>query len=58
MKITPEEFKEKMLEIYKEKSGDEEVAHAMMDDLMADLLTELGYGEGIEIFNKQEKWYS
>lgn len=30
----------------------------MMHDLMAKVLVELGYGDGIAIFDKQIKWYA
>lgn len=39
-------------------SDDCEVAHADMDQLMLDLLTELGYEEAVKIFRDQEKWYA
>lgn len=68
--ITPEEFKQKMIEIKeldretaKEKYGDNyfstvEDNHRYADWLMCEVLTELGYGEGVEIFEDMERWYS
>jgi len=38
--------------------GDFEQSHSAMDDLMAKVLVELGYGEGVAIFRKQKKWYA
>ena len=55
---TPEEFAAQMQEIRDTIGGDEEVAHAKMDDLMAKVLVELGYRDGIAIFYKQGKWYA
>ena len=37
---------------------DEERAHMEMDGLMADLLRQIGYGEGIDIFENTYKWYT
>lgn len=53
--MNPEEFKKKMEAL---RSDDEEYSHRVMDDLMCELLTELGYGEGVKIFDEQGKWYS
>lgn len=35
-----------------------EMAHILADELMCKLLRELGYGEGVDIFKKMDKWYS
>ena len=56
--ITPEEFTKRMQEIHDRYLDDEEVVHSEMDDLMCDLLRELGYGEGVDIFDKTHKWYA
>ena len=37
---------------------DEETTHIMVDELMCDILRELGYGEGVDIFEKMPKWYA
>ncbi|MBU0752400.1 MAG: hypothetical protein KJ787_14090 [Gammaproteobacteria bacterium] len=58
MATTPEEFAAQMQKIRDTVGGDEEVAHADMDNLMAKVLVELGYRDGIAIFDKQEKWYA
>lgn len=58
MKITPQEFKEKMEKIRSDMGGDPEIAHGEMDDLIAQTLSDLGYEDGIAIFNEQTKWYS
>lgn len=59
--MTPEEFKEKILAIkeeYYDGIDDEEVWHRRADKIMCELLRNLGYGEGIDIFNQTPKWYS
>lgn len=62
--MTPEEFAKKMkkisdnLKYQNDAYYDEEDTHMQMDDLMSDLLRQLGYGEGIDIFENTNKWYS
>ena len=62
--MTPEEFAKKMkkisdnLKYQNDAYYNEEDAHMQMDDLMSDLLRQLGYGEGIDIFENTNKWYS
>lgn len=53
--MTPEEFAKAMK---KASDYDEEDAHSKMDGIMADLLRQLGYREGINIFKNTNKWYS
>ena len=55
--ISPEEFAEKMKTIFHD-GYDVENAHADADDLMCEMLIQFGYGEGVDIFDKVEKWYS
>ena len=54
--LTPEEFASKMKECFAE--GDGEASHSDADDLLCNLLRELGYGEAIDIFEAAEKWYA
>lgn len=54
-KMTPEEFLAKMQECV---TGDIERDHGAADDLMCNLLIQLGYGEGIKIFKEMERWYA
>lgn len=54
--MTPKEFTFEMQRISKDL--DLEGAHREADDLMCRLLVSLGYEEGIEIFQKMEKWYA
>lgn len=53
---TPEEFAKKMSRIA--ESVDAEADHVKADELMCQLLTSLGYGEGVKIFRDMYKWYS
>ena len=55
MMMNPKEFKEEMERL---SHLDVERRHIEMDDCMAQLLTELGYGEGVEIFHSVEMWYA
>jgi hypothetical protein len=54
--LTPEEFKAAMSQAF--DKCDTESAHVYADELMCDLLRKLGYGEGIDIFDSEEKWYA
>lgn len=63
MAMTPEEFRDAMYEIIKKnisyKYGyDAEYGHVDMDNLMCKLLRDLGYGEGVSIFETTDKWYA
>ena len=40
------------------KSDDTEGAHGRADDLLCEVLRHLGYGEGVAIFEKMDKWYA
>ena len=53
----------KLLEIYKQKMADcirrdPEEGHELCDDVLCDLLIELGFDEIVEIYDKQDKWYA
>lgn len=59
--MTKEEFYHKMLalkEKYIDERDDKECFHCYADDLMCDLLIELGYGQGVEVFLDEPKWYA
>lgn len=59
--LTPEEFADKMLRIYKEEyldKGDIEDVHFYMDAAIGELLISLGYEEAVYIFENTEKWYA
>lgn len=56
--MTPEEFTDKMKSIRDQFDDDIEMKHVYMDDCMCELLRDLGYSDGIDIFYKQGKWYA
>lgn len=54
--MTPEEFEAKMKEILKGKDSERE--HEDADNLMCEVLTSLGYEDGVTIFKNATKWYA
>jgi hypothetical protein len=54
--MTPDEFKARMEEVL--LVGSCEYRHEDADDLMCEVLRSLGYGDGVDIFEKMEKWYA
>ena len=59
--MTPKDFKEKMAFIASrtiEDGYDQEDRHRAADYLMMQVLEELGYREGCDVFDKMPKWYS
>ena len=60
--MTPEEFKQRMQEIAEKNETqwgpDTEAKHGWADALLCEALRELGYGEGVDVFEKMEKWYA
>ena len=54
---TPAQFENKMKQI-KQDVPDMELGHMFMDDAMCELLTELGYEGGVNIFKNTPKWYA
>lgn len=69
--MTPEEFKKKMEETYppdvprnfgdlgirKIRAYDPGSTHEEVDNILCDILTDLGYGDGVKIFKGAERWY-
>ena len=55
---TPEEFAAEMRSCEEKYKGDQEISHCVGDSIMEELLTALGYGEGVEIFERMPKWYA
>lgn len=49
--LTPEEFKEKMEHLFPKARHEKESAHAFADALMCRVLRQLGYGDGVEVFD-------
>jgi len=61
--LSPEEFLIAMMqiengEVYHGDLYDEEDQHKNADDLICNVLRSLGYGDGIDIFEKMHKWYA
>lgn len=56
--MTPEQFAKRMQAIHERNGKDREAAHEEADELMAETLRSLGYGAGVAIFEKLEKWYA
>lgn len=57
MIMTPEEFWFKMCTLNTIYDNEEDT-HIAMDKLICDLLCELGYEKGVEVFKRTPKWYS
>lgn len=51
-------FANEMRRIDRNNKNNQEMAHILADELMCKLLRELGYGEGVDIFEKMDIWYS
>ena len=56
--MTREEFYHKMLALEEQYGSDQEKFHIEADTLICDLLIELGYGQGVEIFLDTPVWYA
>lgn len=54
--FSPKGFANKMRRL--SEMGDPEIAHFEGDKLMCELLTKLGYDEGVKIFDDMSKWYA
>lgn len=54
--LSPREFADRMRAAA--MSLDIEYSHISMDGIMCSLLRDLGYGEGVEIFENAIKWYA
>lgn len=55
---TPEEFAKNMKKLKDVWSDDWERVHMEMDHYILDVLTELGYEEGVDIFCDTPMWYA
>ena len=58
MTMTPKEFAEAMEAAAKFYEADVEIGHSSGDHLMCRVLSELGYNEGVEIFQDMTKHYA
>jgi hypothetical protein len=52
------EYLLKMKEIGEKYGNDEEVCHGLADDLLCQILNDLGYNDIVEEFEKLPKWYA
>lgn len=52
--MTPDEFAERMAAV----PGDPEEGHMEADNLMCELLRQLGYEKGVKIYESLGKWYA
>lgn len=53
-----EKYLEKLIQIQKKYYDDTECRHDCEDELLCELLTELGYEEIVNQYNKTGKWYA
>jgi len=51
-----QEFEKRMREIAKVKCSEDR--HIMADSLLCDVLIQLGYGDGVEVYENIDKCYS
>lgn len=56
--MDPQEFCNEMRRIKNEYRSDWEKRHFLMDELMCKVLKELGYEEGVILYEITAKWYS
>lgn len=56
--ISPQEFKHVMKITKRRYKDDPEECHMHMDSIMGTMLEDLGYGEGVKVFDSVMKWYS
>ena len=56
--MLPNEFKSRMQRLSEDYADDPEILHREADNLICQLLSDLGYGEGIDIYNKMDIWYA
>ena len=56
--MSPTEFSDKMWRIKIRRDSTPEYNHIDADELMCELLADLGYGEGVRYFREIERWYS
>ena len=56
--ITPGEFKDIMQGIKDDMECDRELMHIEMDDLLCEVLNDLGYSEGVKIYKNTDMWHA
>jgi hypothetical protein len=55
---SPEEFTAKVKDAVERFGGDPEAVHGETDTLMEDMLSALGYGEGVDLIRATTRWYA
>ena len=55
--MTPQEFSERMREIFPPEGYDPSGAHEVADRLMVDVLIDLGYQEGARVYLDADRYY-
>lgn len=56
--MKPDEFAAKMSVIAEDDEMDEEDSHVEGDHLMCEVLSSLGYDEGVRAWKQMRRWYS
>lgn len=56
--LSPQEFEHIMKITKRRYKDDPEECHMHMDSIMGTMLEDLGYGEGVKVFDSVMKWYS
>lgn len=56
--MTPESFTNAMKTIHDYFGDYSRIGHEAMDDLMCSVLSNLGFGDGIDVFYSTDKFYS
>jgi hypothetical protein len=57
-KWTPKDFAREMAAICHPNASDPEMDHVRADELLCEVLEQLGYGEGVAVFRDAKKWYA
>lgn len=57
MKFSPDELLDEMKALKEEYPRSPEHFHKTADELMCDLLVELGYEKAVAFFRAEKKWY-
>lgn len=53
-----DKYLKRMNEVKQRYADDEEVAHCLADEILCDLLINLGYIELVSEYNDVDKWYA
>lgn len=53
-----DKYLERMNEVKQRYEDDEETAHYLADEILCDLLINLGYAELVKVYDSVPKWYA